>query len=213
MDLLTLIATCAPMVAPTTMKAIVLAESRGHPYAIYDGATDRSFFPETNEEAVITARQLVARGDRIDAGLAQINSDNWSRLGLDVERVFDPCRNLAAGERILLSGYNADPHTVDAALSRYNTGHETRGIRNGYVGRVKDQMHVPQPRRSYEVAGGFSGAAEEGRGGEVRSAIDAHLDRAGEGVQGAGAASAKAPGPKVPPWRFEPAVDGFSGGG
>jgi hypothetical protein len=34
MDLITLIATCAPMVSPTTMKAVVLEESRGHPYAI-----------------------------------------------------------------------------------------------------------------------------------------------------------------------------------
>ncbi len=46
MDLITLIATCAPMVAPTTMKAIVLEESRGHPYAIHDGKHRRALFPE-----------------------------------------------------------------------------------------------------------------------------------------------------------------------
>ena len=88
------------------LKAIVLEENRGHPYAIHDGATGRAIFPESKEKAVSTARRLIAGGSRIDAGLAQINSDNWSWLGLSEETVFDPCRNLAAAERLLVAGYD-----------------------------------------------------------------------------------------------------------
>ena len=118
MDLITLIAACTPMVAPTTMKAIVLEESRGHPYAIHDGKTHRAIFPKTRTEAVATARHLIAAGNRIDAGLAQINSANWDWLGLTPETVFDPCINLKAGERVLLDAYTKAPFTVDAAISR-----------------------------------------------------------------------------------------------
>ena len=151
MDLITLIATCAPMVAPITMKAIVLEESRGHPYAIHDGKTHRAIFPKTREEAIATARRLVAAGHRIDAGLAQINSENWDWLGLSPETVFDPCTNLAAGERVLIDAYARAPFSVDAAISRYNSGDAERGVRNGYVSRVKAWMPKPQPDRQYEV--------------------------------------------------------------
>ena len=151
MDLITLIATCAPMVAPSTLTAIVLEESRGHPYAIHDGKTQRALFPQTRAEAVATARRLIADGRRIDAGLAQINSENWSWLGLDADSVFDPCSNLSAGEQILLGAYAQAPFTLDAAISRYNTGHASRGVGNGYVGRVKAWMSKPQPERQYTI--------------------------------------------------------------
>jgi type IV secretion system protein VirB1 len=197
MDLITLIATCAPMVAPATMKAIVLEESRGHPYAIHDAGTHRAIFPQTRAEAVTTARRLIAGGSRIDAGLAQINSGNWSRLGLDAESVFDPCTNLRAGERVLLGAYTRAPFTLEAALSRYNTGHASRGVENGYVGRVKAWMHRPQPDRRYAIAWQGQGA-------------DAVVPDAGSATERvADAMPVPAPGT---PWRFEAVADGFGGG-
>lgn len=71
----------------------------------------------------------------------QINSANFSRLGLTPETVFDPCTNLRAGARVLADNYgrareagHATP--LQAAISEYNTGSRSRGLSNGYVGRV-----------------------------------------------------------------------------
>jgi type IV secretion system protein VirB1 len=208
MDLLTLIATCAPMVAPTTMKAIVLEESRGHPYAIHDGRAHRAIFPATREEAIATARRLLAEGVRIDAGLAQINSQNWGWLGLTPESVFDPCTNLRAGERVILDGYTTTPFTVDAAISRYNTGDDTRGIHNGYVGRVKDWMPKPQPSREYAGADQPTGETGEGP-----ATIRVALDSEGEGSPGDEAVAQARKGMKLPAWSFVPVTDGFGEGG
>lgn len=208
MDLLTLIATCAPMVAPTTMKAIVLEESRGHPYAIHDGRAHRAIFPATREEAITTARRLLAEGTRIDAGLAQINSQNWGRLGLTPETVFDPCSNLQAGERIVLGDYVTAPYTVDAAISRYNTGDESRGVRNGYVGRVKGWMPKPQPSRDYAGADQPTGETGEGP-----ATVRVALDPEGEGSPGDEAVAQARKGMKVPAWSFVPVTDGFGEGG
>lgn len=211
MDLLTLIATCAPMVAPATMKAVVLEESRGHPYAIHDGNTHRALFPDTKAEAIAAARRLIEGGSRIDAGLAQINSQNWKWLGLTPETVFDPCMNLRAGERVILAAYTSDPSTVDAAISRYNTGDATRGVSNGYVGRVKGWMPKPQPNRDYEVQGLPLG----GRDGEAPVSVRASLESVRKG-KGAPAGVPLAQGPdrkKVAAWSFVPVADGFGGGG
>jgi type IV secretion system protein VirB1 len=208
MDLITLIATCAPMVAPTAMKAIVLEESRGHPYAIHDGKTHRAIFPKTRAEAVATARRLIAGGSRIDAGLAQINSENWGWLGLDAESVFDPCTNLNAGERVLLGAYTKTPFTMDAAISRYNTGHAVRGIGNGYVGRVKAWMPKPQPDRQYAIR-------REGEGaGPVVANVSSEADLVADATPASGplAQTEAAAQAKGKPWHFEAVLDGFGGG-
>lgn len=204
------------MVAPTTMKAIVLEESRGHPYAIHDGRTHRALFPSTEAEAITTARRLIEGGSRIDAGLAQINSVNWQALGLTPETVFDPCTNLRAGERVILDGYVSAPNTVDAAISRYNTGNAGRGVRNGYVGRVKGWMPRPAPSRDYEIQGVPS---RDGERGEVPMTLAASLetDPKGEGAPTETPQSQTAEQPperkKAPAWGFVPVADGFRDGG
>jgi soluble lytic murein transglycosylase-like protein len=45
----------------------------------------------------------------VDVGLAQVNSANFGWLGLTLETALDPCRNLAAGARVLLVRYNGNP--------------------------------------------------------------------------------------------------------
>ena len=101
--------------------------------------------PELAEDARQDAGDLhLAHADTpADLGLGQINSANLSRLGLSIEAAFDPCRNLTAAAQILSEGYaKARPRHADdqaalrAALSLYNTGDETRGLRNGYVAKV-----------------------------------------------------------------------------
>jgi type IV secretion system protein VirB1 len=81
-------------------------------------------------------------GYNIDLGLGQINSANLSRVGLTVEEIFDPCKNIqAAGaiyhENLTRAGsrYTGEA-AVKAALSAYNTGDFQNGFRNGYVRKV-----------------------------------------------------------------------------
>jgi type IV secretion system protein VirB1 len=140
----TLAAGCAPMTAPSTLAAVAKVESGFDPLAIgVNGAHRRQLHPSSRAEAVITATRLIASGQNIDLGLAQINSANLMRLGLTVERAFDACANLEASGRVLQTAYSLSlteaghPNlAVLKALSIYNTGRPDRGFRNGYVAKV-----------------------------------------------------------------------------
>lgn len=136
---------CAPSVAPETLLAVARAESRLDPLAIgVNGGARPGRAGLDSDGAVASARRRLARGENLDLGLAQINSANMARLGLSLDTVFDPCRNLAAAARVLREDYR--PVREDGsdtqvalrdALSRYNTGDPRRGFRNGYVARVE----------------------------------------------------------------------------
>ena len=136
---------CAPDVHPKTIAAIVKTESRFRPFAIgvNYGKAQLPRQPRNQAEAVEAAKNLIAKGFNIDMGLGQINSANLSWLGLSVEDVFDPCKNLAAAARVLTSGFQraikttGDPQqALTKALSAYNTGNFARGFSNGYVNKV-----------------------------------------------------------------------------
>ena len=137
------IAQCAPHVHPQTMGAVIRTESAGNPLAINVNGGRLQRQPASREEAVATAAWLQARGYNFDAGLAQINSANYIWLGLTPESVFDPCANLGAAETVLLRDYesavaaNGKSDPVLTALSKYNTGHNTKGFSNGYVRKVQ----------------------------------------------------------------------------
>lgn len=142
--LLALAQACAPDVAPETLLSVARAESGFDPLVIgVNSRPHQTLHPSGAAEAARVATALLAQGRNLDLGLTQINGRNLPRLGLSVSDAFDPCRNLAAGARILSENYAAvrrspvQPQTaLKAALSVYNTGHPERGIRNGYVGRV-----------------------------------------------------------------------------
>jgi type IV secretion system protein VirB1 len=148
----------------------------------------------------MTARRLIAAGSRIDAGLAQINSENWDWLGLDAKTVFDPCANLAAAETVLFDAYLRPPFTLEAAISRYNSGDARRGVANGYVGRVKGWMTEPPPDRPY-TAPAPDPSAEAPL--SVRVRVDAGTHPSAHQAD---------PRPRTPPWRFAPAIEGFGNG-
>jgi type IV secretion system protein VirB1 len=141
---LALAAHCVPGVAGETLLAVATAESGLDPNAIgVNHAAALARPPQSRPEAVVVARRLLAAGGNLDLGLAQINSRNLARLGLTLEDAFDPCRNLAAAGRLLRADYHlaltatvAPQAALRAALSLYNTGDQTRGVRNGYVTRV-----------------------------------------------------------------------------
>lgn len=138
-----LAAACAPQVAPETLAAVVLTESRFETLTVEDDTARRRYRPASEAAAVALAERLIRKGHSVDLGLMQVNSHNLAALGLTVRGAFDACASLAAGGRMLLAQYQASSQdrgvqpALREALSRYNTGTATRGLRNGYVGRVE----------------------------------------------------------------------------
>jgi type IV secretion system protein VirB1 len=140
-----LAAQCAPQAAAETLLAVARAESGLDPLAIgVNGAAPRRIRVASRSAAVAQAGALIARGDNIDLGLAQINSANLRWLGLSVADAFDPCHSLAAGATLLQRDFQAvrliaadDQSALRTALSLYNTGDVQRGFTNGYVARVE----------------------------------------------------------------------------
>lgn len=137
---------CAPTVHPATVAAIVAHESRGSVYAIgVNNGPQLRRQPADSREASRVAASLVQRGLSIDMGLGQINSKNMAWLGLDFRTVFDPCANLGASAKVLTNNYRdalaANPdrqRALRVAFSLYNTGHPSRGFRNGYVRKIEN---------------------------------------------------------------------------
>lgn len=136
---------CAPEHPSGLLASIVQVESGGHPLRIgVNGARSRFLNPKTAAEASAWAAQLIAEGENIDLGLAQINGRNLANLGLSVKDAFDPCRNLAAAGVVIDRGYRAAlkinrPHqsVLQTAFSLYNTGNPDRGLVNGYVAKFE----------------------------------------------------------------------------
>lgn len=147
MELTQAISVCAPAIAQSTMRAVVMHESGAKPHAIgykivnKDGSVmTLTTQPQNALEAKTWADWLIKNGYKFDAGFAQINSINFERLGLNADNVFDVCTNLRASAVILgecfarASGKMADTQdALHAALSCYQSGNFRTGFRTGYV--------------------------------------------------------------------------------
>lgn len=137
---------CAPGVSALTLGALVQAESGRDPLAIgVNRPRAQHLHPKSPADAIGMAANLLAAGASIDVGLAQINSANLRRLGLNLSNAFDPCRNIGAAGKMLAANYRlAHPEIVGEqpalriALSYYNTGRPDRGLRNGYVAEIDE---------------------------------------------------------------------------
>lgn len=137
-----LILVCAPLVHPNTARAVVHVESGFNPYAIgvVGGVLNRQ--PHNRAEALATADELAVHGWDFSAGLAQINSRNFERLGLTREAAFDPCKNLHAMQVVLSECFSRatsqgpEQTALRMALSCYYSGNFTTGFEHGYVKRV-----------------------------------------------------------------------------
>jgi len=142
---------CAPAVAHETIQQVIHVESRGDPLAINvnKGQVERK--PSNAEEASALARHYIEKGYTVDLGLMQINSTNVARLGYRIEDMFEPCKNIAAGARVLSEFYVVASYKYDntqvallAALSAYNTGNFIDGFTNGYIARYGVNRPVPR---------------------------------------------------------------------
>lgn len=158
---LALIMACASNVAPSTIQAIIKVESNGNPLAVNVNKRDGIDYPltkkiKTTGEAVSASYAAIAAGHTVDMGYMQINSVNLKRLGYTVEDMFDPCKNIQAGARILSEAYKQalpihgnEQAALRAALSAYNTGNFRGGFANGYVQRYVPGVSKPSLREAY----------------------------------------------------------------
>lgn len=138
MDIVPLIALCAPLVAPDLMAGIVDVASKGQPWAIYRLDTRESLHPENEPAAVALAKRLLAEKVTFEAGLAQLSSKEFATLALTPENVFSACAHLGAAEEKLLREYMQDPGDLDAALSRFRFGDPATGVKAGYAASVRE---------------------------------------------------------------------------
>lgn len=147
---------CAPMVEPAALAAIVRLESGFDPLAIRvhsDAVLKRQ--PATAQAAVAAANDLLAQGAEFSLGLGGLSVEVGRRHGLTVEDMFDPCRNLAVTGH-LLAGYlrasataGAGEGAFGAAFARYfGEGDEEVGYLAGYDQRALSAMAELRPRLS-----------------------------------------------------------------
>ncbi|MFZ1124188.1 MAG: lytic transglycosylase domain-containing protein [Candidatus Baltobacteraceae bacterium] len=131
-----LISACAPSVDVRTAAAIVAVESSGSPYAINDNDMKRAYFPGSLAAAKALVRRLA--GHQLAVGIAQLDSVNFARLGVDAVTALDPCTNLRLGAQVLVEDYQREyPRASGAteeerrqsalrrAFSAYNSGSPT----------------------------------------------------------------------------------------
>jgi type IV secretion system protein VirB1 len=155
-----LIATCAPAVHPTTLRALIAVESAANPYAVSLNRPEQLWDaglmnpgdvigrqPTSLAEALQLTRRLLQRGLTTSVGLAQINIEHAPRLHLTLAQLFDPCINLQVAQQILLDCDRAQRSPdiqvfttaatrLQRTLSCYNAGNYRTGFTNGYVERV-----------------------------------------------------------------------------
>jgi len=144
---------CAPNVAPATLRAMATVESSHNPHAIgvVNGRLARQ--PRNLPEAISTVMALQQQGIRFSAGLIQIYVKNWPAYQLDHESVFDPCANMRAAAGILTDCYKRASRRTDApqvalrnALSCYYSNNFVTGYQHGYVQKVvAAALAAPRP--------------------------------------------------------------------
>ncbi|MHB1678843.1 MAG: lytic transglycosylase domain-containing protein [Sulfuriferula sp.] len=125
----TLIQQCAPRVSPATMAAIVRVESGGNPLAMWNNGTRAMVIPGDLSQARQYLSRAMAAGQRVDVGLAQVDTENFAAYGLTPANAFDACTNLKAGAAILrrdwrqalAAGYHGQ-QALYHAFEAYNSG-------------------------------------------------------------------------------------------
>ena len=150
----TLMMTCAPLVHPTTLRALIDVESAGNPYAVSinypaalnDLGVESPDFdqPHSVLEALQLTQSLTRQGFSTSVGLAQINTEHLARLNLRLADLFNPCVNLAVAQRVLLDCDSSQGHgtargaraRLERTLSCYNAGNFATGVTNYYASRV-----------------------------------------------------------------------------
>lgn len=125
---------CLRYVKAPIEHAIVVVESSFNPFAIGVVGAALARQPRNKAEAVATAMALKAQGYNYSMGCRQVNQANLSKYGLDLDTVFDPVKNSAAGSAIYdecrtraVAKFGDGNSATKAALSCYYSGNFVRG--------------------------------------------------------------------------------------
>ncbi|EEX3860445.1 lytic transglycosylase domain-containing protein [Escherichia coli] len=152
--LASLFVSCAPLVAPNTLNAVIQTESSGDPFRIANISDGVSLRFKKIEDAISYAKKLDNAGKRYSAGLMQIYNGNFNFYGVSAETIFDPCTNIKIGADILTKNYLAkkggnEQENLLKSLSEYYSGNSTRGFKKeaqfnntSYVERVMKNVYV-----------------------------------------------------------------------
>jgi type IV secretion system protein VirB1 len=163
-----LISSCASSVDVRTAAAVVAVESGGSPYAVNDNDTRRSYFPTSRDAAEALVRRLA--GHQLAVGIAQVDSVNFARFGVDAVQVLDPCTSLRLGAQVLVEDYRREyPRATGAteeerrqvalrrAFSAYNSGSPTAAP--DYAALVVAATSSPLVREATAIADGRESGA------------------------------------------------------
>jgi type IV secretion system protein VirB1 len=142
-DFKMLLEKCVPSGYHYIITKIVKRESSFRPFVIETNheAPRVKKQPSSKAEAINLARELKSQGINFDVGYGGINSQHFeegrffNKMGYSVEDAIDPCTNLKMSAAIFEEAYNRTQNPIKA-LSIYNTGNSTDGIKNGYVALV-----------------------------------------------------------------------------
>lgn len=129
---------CSSGVHPNTLQAVARVESKFNPYAIGVVKGNLKRQPTSLAEAVATAKSLHAKGKNFSMGLMQVNRYNLATYGLNYETVFDPCKNINAGAKILKDCFDRAGGNGQAALQKafscYYSGNFKFGFKSDFKG-------------------------------------------------------------------------------
>ena len=152
--LATLMMTCAPLVHPTTLRALIEVESAGNPYAVsinypqaltLAGIGPPAFSqPRSAREALTLSQRLLAQGYSVSVGLAQINVEHVAERHLRIEDLFNPCTNLKVAQQVLLECDSNQPRgavpnpglRLRRTLVCYNAGHYASATGDRYAASI-----------------------------------------------------------------------------
>ncbi|GAJ95576.1 MULTISPECIES: type IV secretion system lytic transglycosylase VirB1 [Rhizobium] len=177
---------CAPSVAPSTLAAIAKVESLFDPLTVHDNTTGETLHWQNHAQATQVVMDRLDARHSLDVGLMQINSRNFSALGLTPGGALQACTSLSAAANLLARRY-AGGETADEeqlalrrAISAYNTGDFTHGFANGYVRKVetaaqqlipplterqKDDREKARSEETWDVWGSYKRRSPEGGAG------------------------------------------------
>jgi type IV secretion system protein VirB1 len=72
---------------------------------MWNNTTHQEVQPPNRVAAVAYLRAVMAAGQRVDVGIAQVDTENFAAYGLTPANAFDACVNLRAGAEILSADY------------------------------------------------------------------------------------------------------------
>lgn len=134
-----LIQQCSNGIPVDIMLAVTGTESNFNPYAI---GVVKGYVRQPNNlnDAIQTVKRLHANGKNFSMGIAQVNRYNLKAYGLDYQSVFDPCKNLNAGSKILLDCFkraekisSSINQSWERAFSCYYSGNFKTGFRQDFA--------------------------------------------------------------------------------